>query len=68
MAVGPNWIVKRCSACGWKTFARRQYQTICRGEHGPPSQKHSPRIMVSVVQTRRLQLIPAPAPEKREDG
>lgn len=39
--------VKRCSRCGYQTFARRAYHSLCRGEHGPT--RHPIQIMQPVI-------------------
>jgi len=47
----PEYVVKACAYCGHKTYARRQYITICRGEHSP--HPHPARAMQPVIMARR---------------
>jgi hypothetical protein len=48
-------IVKECTRCGRRTFARAQYITICRGESSP--NPHPARAMTGVIdRTARLQV------------
>lgn len=47
----PSHIVKRCSACGHQTFARRAYLSICKGDRAP--HPHPARVMQSVVGSKQ---------------